>query len=49
MIFRPLFDPSSSTYTYLIASRRGGETLLVDPVLEHTDRYVQLTTELDLK
>ena len=49
MIFRQLFDPTSSTYTYLIASRLGGEALLVDPVLEHTDRYIQLARELDLR
>jgi len=48
MIFRQLFDPSSSTYSYLIASRQGGEALLVDPVLEHTDRYIQLVRELEL-
>jgi glyoxylase-like metal-dependent hydrolase (beta-lactamase superfamily II) len=49
MIFRQLFDPTSSTYTYLIASRPGGEALLVDPVLEHTDRFIQLARELDLR
>ena len=49
MIFRQLFDHTSSTYSYLIASRQGGEALLVDPVLEHTDRYIQLARELDLR
>ena len=49
MIFRQLYDHASSTYSYLIASRQGGEALLVDPVLEHADRYVQLTHELDLR
>ena len=49
MIFRQLFDHGSSTYTYLIASRHGGEALLIDPVLENTDRYIQLTRELDLR
>jgi glyoxylase-like metal-dependent hydrolase (beta-lactamase superfamily II)/rhodanese-related sulfurtransferase len=49
MIFRQLFDSVSSTYTYLLASRRGGEALIVDPVLEKVDRYLQLITELDLK
>jgi sulfur dioxygenase len=49
MIFRQLFDSVSSTYTYLIASRRGGEALIVDPVLEKVDRYLQLVRELDLK
>ncbi|MEQ9692437.1 MAG: MBL fold metallo-hydrolase, partial [Bauldia litoralis] len=49
MIFRQLFDTTSSTYTYLIASRKGGEALILDPVLERVDRYVKLLTELDLK
>jgi glyoxylase-like metal-dependent hydrolase (beta-lactamase superfamily II)/rhodanese-related sulfurtransferase len=49
MIFRQLFDSISGTYTYLLASRRGGEALIIDPVLEKVDRYVQLADELDLK
>jgi sulfur dioxygenase len=49
MIFRQLFDPVSSTYSYLLASRRGGEALIIDPVLEKVDRYLQLVQELDLK
>ncbi len=49
MIFRQLFDSVSSTYTYLIASRRGGEAVIVDPVLEKVDRYIKLLDELDLK
>ncbi len=49
MIFRQLFDPVSSTYTYLIASRRGGEALILDSVLDRVDRYLQLIKELDLK
>jgi glyoxylase-like metal-dependent hydrolase (beta-lactamase superfamily II)/rhodanese-related sulfurtransferase len=49
MIFRQLFDPVSCTYTYLIASRKGGEALIIDPVLEKVDRYLQLLNELDLK
>lgn len=49
MIFRQLFDSVSGTYTYLIASRRGGEALIIDPVLEKVDRYLQLVRELDLK
>ena len=31
MIFRQLFDGESSTYTYLLASRLGGEALIIDP------------------
>ena len=49
MIFRQLFDSVSSTYTYLLASRRGGEALIIDSVLEKVDRYIQLLEELDLK
>src|SRR5882757_3578962 len=49
MIFRQLFDSVSGTYTYLLASRRGGEALIVDPVLEKVERYIQLVRELDLK
>jgi glyoxylase-like metal-dependent hydrolase (beta-lactamase superfamily II)/rhodanese-related sulfurtransferase len=49
MIFRQLFDSTSGTYTYLLASRRGGEALIIDPVLERVDRYIQLIRELDLR
>ena len=49
MIFRQLFDTTSSTYTYLIASRAGGEALLIDPVFEKTERYLKLLEELDLR
>lgn len=49
MIFRQLFDSASGTYSYLIASRQGGEALILDPVLEKTERYVQLLNELDLR
>jgi sulfur dioxygenase len=49
MIFRQLFDSESSTYTYLLASRNGGEALIIDPVFEKVDRYLRLLAELDLK
>jgi sulfur dioxygenase len=49
MIFRQLFERESSTYTYLIASRKGGEALLIDPVKEETPKYLQLLRELDVK
>ena len=49
MLFRQLFDSVSCTYSYLIASRRGGEALIIDPVLERVDRYLQLVRELDLR
>ena len=49
MIFRQLFDSVSGTYSYLLASRSGGEALIIDPVLEKVDRYLQLIRELDLR
>src|SRR6478736_1234308 len=49
MIFRQLFDSVSGTYSYLLASRPGGEALILDPVLEKADRYCQLLRELDLR
>ena len=49
MIFRQLFDATSGTYSYLLASRRGGEALIIDPVLEKVDRYLQLMEQLDLR
>ena len=48
MIFRQLFDSTSGTYSYLLASCRGGEALIIDPVLEKVERYLQLLRELDL-
>src|ERR1044072_6518199 len=49
MIFRQLFDSTSGTYSYLLASRVGGEALILDPVLEKVDRYCQLLRERALK
>jgi sulfur dioxygenase len=49
MLFRQLYDQTSGTYSYLLASRRGGEALILDPVLEKVDRYLQLVRELDLR
>ena len=48
MIFRQLFEPVSGTYSYVLASRRGGEALIIDPVLDKVDRYLRLMEELDL-
>lgn len=49
MIFRQLFDSTSCTYTYLLAGRPGGEALLIDPVLEKVDRYLELLRELNVR
>ena len=49
MLFRQLFDKTSSTYTYLIASAKGREALIIDPVLENVEKYIVLLNELNLK
>jgi sulfur dioxygenase len=49
MIFKQLFDNNSSTYTYLIASTKGREALLIDPVLENVELYIKILKELDLR
>ncbi len=49
MIFRQLFDKISSTYTYLISSGKGREALIIDPVLENVDHYINILKQLDLK
>jgi sulfur dioxygenase len=49
MIFRQLFDKESSTYTYLLAARAGGEALLIDPVLEQVPAYQRLLEELGVR
>ena len=49
MIFRQVFDNKSSTYTYLIASAKGREAVIIDPVIENVERYIKLLNELDLK
>ena len=49
MIFKQLFDSVSSTYTYIISSGIGREALIIDPVFEETEKYIQLLTQLNLK
>ena len=49
MIFKQLFDTKSSTYTYLISSGKGREALIIDPVLENVNNYIELLKELELK
>jgi glyoxylase-like metal-dependent hydrolase (beta-lactamase superfamily II) len=49
MIFRQLFDPVSSTYTYLIADERTHEGVIIDPVREHAERDLALINELRIK
>ena len=49
MIFEQLFDKKSSTYTYLIASNTGREALIIDPVLDNVEEYINLLKKLDLK
>ena len=49
LIFRQLFDPTSSTYSYLLADRRSRGAVLIDPVFEQARRDAALIQELDLK
>jgi sulfur dioxygenase len=49
MIFKQVFDPKTSTYTYFIGSAKGREAVIIDPVFENVNEYIQLLKELDLK
>jgi len=49
MIFKQLFDTNSSTFTYLIASAKGREALIIDPVLENVEEYIRILKELELR
>ena len=49
MIFEQLFDTKSSTYTYIISSGKGREALIIDPVIEKTDEYIEVLKNLELK
>ena len=49
MIFKQVFDDKSSTYTYFIASAKGREALIIDPVIENVESYINILNELDLK
>ena len=49
MIFKQVFDIKSSTYTYLIASAKGREAVIIDPVLENVNEYINILKELNLK
>jgi glyoxylase-like metal-dependent hydrolase (beta-lactamase superfamily II) len=49
MIFNQLFDDKSSTYTYIISSGKGREALIIDPVIEHSKKYIKILKDLELK
>ena len=49
MIFKQIFDTETSTYTYIIASAKGREAVIIDPVLENVEDYINALKELDLK
>src|SRR5436190_23760624 len=49
LIFRQLFDPQSSTYSYLVADRRSKSAVLIDPVFEQARRDAALIHELELQ
>ena len=49
LIFRQLFDPQSSNYTYLLGDDKTNEAILIDPVFEQVRRDAALVNELGLK
>jgi len=49
LVFRQLFDPESSTYTYLLADGDTREAVIIDPVYEQVRRDVALLEELSLR
>ena len=49
MIFKQVFDTKSSTYTYLLASAKGREAVIIDPVIENVHEYIKLLEVLNLK
>jgi len=49
MLFRQFFDHASSTYTYLIASSRGREAVIIDPVKEQVAQYLTAIEQLGLR
>ena len=49
MIFRQFFDKVSHTYTYLISSGKGREAVIIDPVVENVNQYINILNQLNLK
>jgi len=47
--FRQLFDPESSTYTYILADAERREAVIVDPVRAHCERDLAVLTEMGAK
>ena len=48
MIFKQLFDTESSTYSYIISTGKGREALIIDPVIDHTSKYLKILEDLEL-
>lgn len=49
MIFRQLFDPESSTYTYIVGDADKGESVIVDPVREHVARDLEVIGAMGMR
>ncbi len=49
MIFRQLFEPETCSFSYLLASRREAEALIIDPVREDVPKYLRLIEELGVR
>ncbi|WP_126454427.1 MBL fold metallo-hydrolase [Sulfuriflexus mobilis] len=49
MLFRQLYEPDSSTYSYLLSCPESGETVIIDPVLDTAERDMSVLQSLGLK
>ena len=48
MIFRQLFEPDTSTYSYLLGCERSRKAVLIDSVVSEIDQYIELLQSLNL-
>lgn len=48
MLFRQLFEPDSSTYSYLLACEQTGESVLIDPVIDTVERDLEVLDRMGL-
>ena len=49
MLFKQLFEPDSSTYSYLVACPDTGECAIIDPVIDTAERDLSILQSLSLK
>ena len=49
MLFRQLYEPDSSTFSYLLACPETGECAIIDPVLDTVERDLSVLQSLNLR